>query len=341
MDYSSLTPLEGGWSGATFLARAGGERSVVRIYAAGSDRGSAAHEVDAALLRLVRGLVPVPEVLEVVPPDVGADRPALLVTSYVEGVRGDLLWPTLDDAGRRRLGTALGGLVADLGGMPTTRPGPFVDADLRIGTWGDLDGLPAWVEQHEPRLVHLEPAELAGLREVAVDAQALLDTVTRSCLVCSDLNLENLLLDPTTTAVVALVDWEFAHSGHPFTDLGNLLRWEREPAYAEAVLDAHAVRRPRRPAAARDRPGPRRVGGAAVLSTRRRAPRRPASVGRCRTARRTLHGARGVCRGPGPSGRRLAVDSQAAKRASTRVHTTSAHPRNSFPYDKPDSPGPV
>lgn len=247
MDFSSLTPLDGGWSGATFLAQAGGTRSVVRIYdpalAAASPRGVAAHEVDAALLRLVRGLVPVPEVLEVVAPDPEQGRPALLVTSYVEGVRGDVLWPTLDEAGRRRLGTAVGGLVADLGGMPTTRSGPFVEADLRIGTWGDLDGLPAWVERHEPRLAHLDPAELDGLREVAVDAQALLDTVTRTCLVHSDLNPKNLLVDPATTAVVALVDWEFAHSGHPFTDLGNLLRWEREPAYAEAVLDTYAVRR--------------------------------------------------------------------------------------------------
>ena len=35
MDFSSLTPLEGGWSGQTFLAEAAGERSVVRVYPPG------------------------------------------------------------------------------------------------------------------------------------------------------------------------------------------------------------------------------------------------------------------------------------------------------------------
>lgn len=243
MDFSSLTPLDGGWSGATFLAQAAGERSVVRIYAGESSRGAAAHEVDAALLRLVRGLVPVPEVLEIVSPDTDLGRPALLVTSYVEGVRGDLLLPTLDPAGRRSLGTSLGVLVADLGGMALLRPGPFVDGDLTIGSFGDVDGLPAWVELHEPRLAHLSERELDGLREVAVEAQALLDTVTRTCLVHSDLNLKNVVLDPDTLAVAALVDWEFAHAGHPFADLGNLLRLERGPAFTAAVLDAYVVRR--------------------------------------------------------------------------------------------------
>ncbi|MCY7395599.1 MAG: phosphotransferase [Nocardioides sp.] len=252
MDFSSLTPLPGGWSGATFLAQAGGARSVVRIYdpGAASSRQGRAHQVDAALLHLVRGLVPVPEVLEVVAPDVDLERPALLVTSYVEGVRGDVLWPDLDGGRRRLLGAGLGDLVAVLGGMPTIRPGPFVDADLTIGTWrggagagAGADGLPGWVEQHEPRLAHLDAGELDGLREVAMDAQAQLDTVTRTCLVHGDLNLTNLLLDPASLAVTALVDWEFAHAGHPFTDLGNLLRWERDAAYTDAVLDAYVARR--------------------------------------------------------------------------------------------------
>jgi len=45
-----------------------------------------------------------------------------------------------------------------------------------------------------------------------------------------------------------VLDWEFAHSGHPFTDLGNLLRFERAPAYAEAVLSAWCERRGTDPA---------------------------------------------------------------------------------------------
>jgi aminoglycoside phosphotransferase (APT) family kinase protein len=243
-----LTPLSGGWSGETFVAQTAGERTVVRIYPRPGHRGPAANEVDAALLRLVRGLLPVPEVLEVRRADPVAGLPALLVTSFLPGVRGDELLPTLDAEGRGRLGGRLGELLADLGGMPMAKAGPFVDGDLRIGSFDEPaaptpDGLAEFVEAQEPGLAHLSVRELEGLREVAVDAQALLDKVGRRCLVHSDFNSKNLLVDPETLEVTGLVDWEFAHAGHPFTDLGNLLRFERDEGLTAAVLDAYAVRR--------------------------------------------------------------------------------------------------
>lgn len=246
MDPASLTPLEGGWSGETFVAEAAGERSVVRIYAGQSHRGNNAHEVDAALLRLVRGLVPVSEVLEVRRADPAADLPALLVTSFLPGVRADLLLPELDDLGLAVLGARLGRILADLAGMPMLRAGPFVDGDLTIGSFAkdgqSIDGLPAFVALHEDALAHWSQAELEGLREVAVDAQALLDTVGRFCLVHSDVNPKNLLVDPDTLEVTGLLDWEFAHAGNPYTDLGNLLRFDRQPAFVDSVLDAYVAR---------------------------------------------------------------------------------------------------
>jgi aminoglycoside phosphotransferase (APT) family kinase protein len=246
VDLTSLTPLDGGWSGETFVAEVAGERSVVRIYAGASHRGANAHEVDAALLRLVRGLVPVPQVLEVRRADPAADHPALLVTSFLPGVRGDLLLPDLDERGLALLGGRLGRILADLAGMPMLRAGPFVDGDLAIGSFGaegqSLDGLPEFVALHEQAFLHWSQAELEGLGEVATDAQALLDTVGRFCLVHSDVNPKNLLVDPDTLEVTGLLDWEFAHAGHPYTDLGNLLRFDRQPTFAEAVLDAYTAR---------------------------------------------------------------------------------------------------
>jgi aminoglycoside phosphotransferase (APT) family kinase protein len=240
VDFSSLTPIAGGWSGQTFLAEAAGERSVVRIYPPGA-RGPQAAEIDAAVLRLVRGLLPVPEVLEVRPARPEADQPGLLVTSYLPGVRGDELLPTLDARRLEAVGVTLGGLLADLGGMPMLRGGAFVDADLTVGDFG-VDGLPEYVETRLPELGHLRPEEIDGLREVATDAQALLDTVPRVCLVHSDLNPKNLLLDPDSLALTGVLDWEFAHAGHPFTDLGNLLRFDRDPGFAAAVLAAYGAR---------------------------------------------------------------------------------------------------
>lgn len=246
VDLTSLTPLEGGWSGETFVAEVAGERSVVRIYAGASHRGANAHEVDAALLRLVRGLLPVPEILEVRRADPAADHPALLVTSFLPGVRGDLLLPDLDDRGLALLGGRLGRILADLAGMPMLRSGPFVDGELTIGSFGadgqSIDGLPDFVALHEQAFLHWSQAELEGLREVATDAQALLDTVGRTCLVHSDVNPKNLLVDPDTLDVTGLLDWEFAHAGHPYTDLGNLLRFDRQPALAAAVLEAYVAR---------------------------------------------------------------------------------------------------
>lgn len=241
---SSLSPLPGGESGETFLAEAAGERTVVRIYARPSHRGHRAHEVDAALLSLVRGLLPVPEVLEVRRADAAAGMPALLVTSLLPGVRGDLLLPELGSEGQRTLGRHVGALAADLAGMPLLRPGPFVDAELTIGGWNPEhgDGLPGWVASHAESLVGWHSEELAGLDQVAVRAQTLLDTVDRTCLVHGDLNPKNLLVDPGTLEVTGVVDWEFAHAGHCFTDLGNLLRFDREPSYVEGVLTAYTAR---------------------------------------------------------------------------------------------------
>ncbi len=250
MDLSPLTPLAGGWSGQTFVAEMAGERTVVRIYPPGR-RDDAAPDIDAAVLQLVRGLVPVPEVLEVRRPDAAADRPGLLVTSYLSGVRGDLVLPELSDRDAGVLGGRLGGLLADLAGMPTLRPGPFVDADLTIGDFGLADGLPGFVAAHADAL-RWDRGLLAGLDAVAVDAQARLDAVSRTCLVHSDLNPKNLLVDPDTLAVTGLLDWEFAHSGHPFTDLGNLVRFDRRPTYVEGVLDVWCDRRGGTPAEALD-----------------------------------------------------------------------------------------
>ena len=241
MDLSSLTPLAGGWSGQTFVAEAGGERTVVRIYPPGR-RADEAPEIDAAVLRLVRGLVPVPDVLEVRRGVTAADRPGLLVTSFLPGERGDLVLPSLDDEHAADLGRRLGWLVADLSGMPTLTAGPVVDTDLTIGDFGMADGLPGFVADHADALAW-EPELLRRLEDVAVRAQSLLDEVGRTCLVHSDANPKNVLVDPDTLAVTALLDWEFAHSGHPFTDLGNLLRFDRRPAYADAVLAAWCERR--------------------------------------------------------------------------------------------------
>jgi hypothetical protein len=110
-----LVPLAGGHSGETFLAEAAGERSVVRIYAHRSAaRGDVAVEVDAAVLRLVRGVLPVPEVLEARRPDPRTRTPGLLVTTFLPGERLDVCLPGLSGPTRRCVARELGHLLGRL-----------------------------------------------------------------------------------------------------------------------------------------------------------------------------------------------------------------------------------
>jgi Ser/Thr protein kinase RdoA (MazF antagonist) len=132
--------------------------------------------------------------------------------------------PTLPVEVRRAVGRNLGILLGRMTQMPMPRFGTFADGDLTIQPWPPYE---------------LSDEQVPGLEAVAEDAQALLDEVDRVCLVHSDVNPKNVLVDPATGEITGLLDWEFAHAGHPATDLGNLLRFDREPVFAQAVLDGY------------------------------------------------------------------------------------------------------
>jgi aminoglycoside phosphotransferase (APT) family kinase protein len=244
VDAFGLVPLEGGHSGETFLAEAAGERTVVRVYGPRSEhRGPQAPEVDAAVLHLVRGLVPVPDVLETRRADPASGTPGLLVTSFLPGSRLDVLLPRLDDEEKGRVGAGLGEVVARLAQMPLPRAGFFVDGDLSVAPLPDGD-LAAFVTERRQGTALEEWSEdlYDGLLAVADRAQRLLDRVRRTCLVHGDLNPKNVLVDPDSLEVTGLLDWEFAHAGWPVTDLGNLLRFERDASFAGAVLTTYRRR---------------------------------------------------------------------------------------------------
>jgi aminoglycoside phosphotransferase (APT) family kinase protein len=239
MDQQGLRPLAGGFSGETYLAEADGERTVVRIYAQrGARRGGPAAAIDAAVLHLVRGLLPVPQVLELRRPDPAAGTPGVLVTSFLPGERLDTCLPGLGDRVQARAGRQLGMVLGRLAQMPMPRAGQFAAASLRIEPWNSGSGLEAWLGQlrAESALASWPQAEYSGLLEVAAAAQDLLDEVDRACLVHSDFNPKNLLVDRDSGALTGLLDWEYAHAGAPMTDLGNLLRFDRTPAFRDGVL---------------------------------------------------------------------------------------------------------
>lgn len=225
-----LVPLPGGHSGETFLAEAAGERTVVRVYGGrGARRGPSAPETDAAVLRLVRGLLPVPEVLEVRRADANAGTPGLLVTTFLPGERLEEVLPRLDEEGLTAVGENLGRALARLAHVPMLRPGTFADSDLRV------EAAPV----AEDLVAQWSPGDRAALLAVADHAQRLLDRLDRVVLCHGDFDATNLLVDPDTLELAGVLDWELAHAGSPLADLGQLLRVDRPPALVEAVTQTY------------------------------------------------------------------------------------------------------
>lgn len=241
----TVTPLEGGFSGETFQAEVAGDPVVLRLYARDPERVA----VDVGLLRLMRGLVPVPEVLDWRAPSPDGFG-AFLLTERLPGRRLDLVLPTADADLRHKLGASVGEVMARLSGVPYLHPGRFADGSLALVPMdGALQDLETWVAEHarRPPLSSWPAAEREGLAVAALVGAELLDRVDRTCLVHSDLNPKNVLVDPVSGAVTGLLDWEYAYAGGPASDLGNLLRFSPPADFADAAVAGLRAVAPRLP----------------------------------------------------------------------------------------------
>lgn len=239
---ADVRPLDGGYSGETFLVTAAGEQAVLRFYNRRPERA----QIDTALLRLVRGILPVPRVLDTKPAT--GEGPAYVLLERLPGIRLDtFIAEEKDPALLARAGQAAGEILARLSGMPFLTSGEFADQDLTIRPWpAAMGGLPDFVESHRTkgRLAGWNAHDFAALLEIAVDAQTLLDTHDRVCLCHSDFNPKNLLVDPETGEVTGLIDWEYAHAGMPHADLGNLLRFETAGEFCHNVVASYRTHLP-------------------------------------------------------------------------------------------------
>ena len=243
MDWNGvpLQPLSGGYSGETFLAgdSSDAERAaVVRIYRREPQRAA----IDASLLRLVRGLLPVPEVLELVPADAG--NPGVLVTEYIDGTPLEMLLaadpPELD---YETLGLNLGWVLGVMSGIPFIRMGMFADPELSLTMEGMPSDLAEWAQHFRDtgRLAAWAQRDWEALLDLVDQAQGILDQDVeengRFVLVHSDFNPKNIRVDPIDGDIVGLLDWEFAHAGSPHTDFGNFTRFERDDRLIEPLVE--------------------------------------------------------------------------------------------------------
>jgi Ser/Thr protein kinase RdoA (MazF antagonist) len=233
-----VTPLAGGYSGETFLVdladgdTTGADQAVVRLFARDPSRAA----VTVGLFRLLQGLLPVPTVLEAKLDTTGGSAtgpaaPTLIVMSKLPGERLDTVLATADQAIAERLGVAVADVAVALAGVPFPRPGSLHGLDLQVEPWPRGGGPIADVEH----LIEAGfPGSADGLLAVADEAEDLIADVGRYCLVHSDFNPKNLLVDPVEGVVTGLVDWEYAHAGAPVTDLGNMLRFDGDSPFGRA-----------------------------------------------------------------------------------------------------------
>ncbi|MBA2558459.1 MAG: aminoglycoside phosphotransferase family protein [Propionibacteriales bacterium] len=241
-----MVPLPGGYSGETFLVGDGDGALVLRIYRRSPERGG----IDASLLRLVRGIIPVPAVVEIRRST--GDTPAILVVERLRGVSLDrVLHDAPSDLDVERLATSVGRLLGLLSGIPFLQPGFFTDTALRVGQDGMAGDLGEWAHHHRVtgRLASWSEQDWRALLGLVDDAQRLLDgeaarTPGRTVLAHSDFNPKNILVDPVTCEVTGLVDWEFAHAGSVYTDVGNFTRFERDERLVGPLVEAFVDQAP-------------------------------------------------------------------------------------------------
>ena len=189
--------------------------------------------IEAALAaRLAAAGVPAAEVIAADPDGAAAGVP-LLLARFVPGIMVSEA-VARDRAAAAGLGAAAGRALAAIGQVTFPRGGVFTGPGLVPTPEGMPGSLPEFLESCL-RAGHaasaLSPGEIGGLRALAAAADPLARSVGRSRqLVHSDYNGKNLLATggDGRWSISAVLDWEFAFSGSPLTDIGNMLRFRGE-----------------------------------------------------------------------------------------------------------------
>jgi fructokinase len=199
--------------------------------------------VEAALAaRLAAAAVPAAEVIAVDPAGAAAGEP-LLLARHVPGIMVSKAIAA-DPGSAAELGAAAGRALAAIGSVTFPRGGAFTGADL-VPSADDWPGsLPDFVDSCL-RAGHAASAlsedEISRMRALSAAADPLARAVAGARqLVHSDYNGKNLLAVARggQWSISAVLDWEFAFSGSPLADVGNMLRFRdaHPPSFADGFV---------------------------------------------------------------------------------------------------------
>jgi aminoglycoside phosphotransferase (APT) family kinase protein len=124
----------------------------------------------------------------------------------------------LGEAGRR---TAAFAMIDTLVALHAVEP-----AEVGLGDFGRPQGfLERQVRRWTQQLERSTSRPLAGAEELRDRLAASVPVSPAPAIVHGDYRLDNLIIDPATLRVAAVLDWEMATIGDPLTDLGLLLAY--------------------------------------------------------------------------------------------------------------------
>jgi fructokinase len=233
-----VEPLTGGVRRETYRVIDGaGGRFVMRL-----DRDRASLEKEIAIAGLVGDRVPVPAI-------VGEDLAGELVGSpltlseYASGGSLDDALAGAGDDDAAAIGRAVGRVLAGIGSITFDGPGFLGPTLLREPFATPLPELlttfGARVLGEQGALESLGGPVADGFLRLLDEAAPSLEPVADDAfLVHSDFNGKNLVVGRASDGdhtVEAVLDWEFAFSGPPLADVGNMLR--RQGALPQAFVD--------------------------------------------------------------------------------------------------------
>ena len=255
------TPVPGGLANTNLKVRLRGSPEFVLLRIYQRDPGQGGKE--AALHRLLAGRVPVPQ-FRSPPARDGETGFHFAVVEWMEGERLEQVLPGLDAAARRRMGEAVGNVLAAIHAVTFPASG-FFAPDLSVASAGPggRSGLLGFLRRclvDGPGGDRLGAADTAAVLAFAEREGDRLEAWEGSpCLTHGDFNGSNLLV--ANGRVTAVLDWEFAFSGGPAFDFASLLR----PPTGEAAPFIEGVAAGYRSAGGYLPPGWRRIARIADL----------------------------------------------------------------------------
>lgn len=203
VDSLEVELLSGGACNSNYLVRSQGEKFVCRIHQRGNP------QVESRIQEFMKGAVPSPEYLWV--------GDGVSVMRFIEGSHFEPTKNLVREAGR---------MIGRLSKIRFSRSGQLT-AD------GEVEEMEGWSSYKEGLLSLLSlPAvseyldeatrtELANLLERQSDLLKSFDRCQN--LVHGDFRSDNILV--SNDSIVGMLDWEFAHSGCSYMDIGNLMRY--------------------------------------------------------------------------------------------------------------------